>query len=112
MERRLESPAFSMIFCGLVDPPGREAARFAGLVEEDDVAVRVAKPRLAPHPWLVARAMLEREPAPRELLNAIVEIVAFEIDCRRRDDLLFGIDLDGERRAASRLEPRIVRRIV
>ena len=88
------------------------SAGFAGLVEEDDVAVGVAQPRLAPHPRLVARAMLERDPAPRQLLDPFVEVVAFEIDGGRRDDLLLGIDLDREGRPARRLEARIVGRVV
>ena len=81
-------------------PPRREAPRFAGLVEEDDVAVGIAKPGFAPHPGLVARAMLERDAAARQLLDPLVEIVAFEIDRGRRDDLLLGVDLDREGRAA------------
>src|SRR6476469_6424762 len=91
--------------CGkslVFDPPRRETARLARLVEKDDVAVGIAQPRLAPHPRLVARAMLEREPATGELLNPLIEIVAFEIDGRRGDDLFFGVDLDRQGRAASR----------
>src|SRR3569833_743273 len=69
MEARRESPVPSEIFCGCVDPPGRKAARFTGLVQEHDVAVRVAKARLAPHPGLVTRAMLECQAAACELLD-------------------------------------------
>src|SRR6185437_1666416 len=39
-------------------PPRREAAVLARMIEEDDVAVGVAQPRLAPHPGLVTRAVL------------------------------------------------------
>src|SRR5436190_163538 len=53
-------------------PPRREAAGFAGLVEEDGVAGRVAQPRLAPHPGLVARAMLEGNAQARQLVDQSV----------------------------------------
>src|ERR1041385_2495327 len=77
MEPRRESPVGAWGFCGLVlDPPWREAPRFAVLVEEHDIAVRIAQPRLAPHPRLVPRAMFERKAAPRQLLDARVEVVA------------------------------------
>src|SRR5205085_7620777 len=92
-------------------PPRRKAARFSGLVKEDDVAVGIAQPRFAPHPRLVARAMLERNPAPPQLLDALIEIVAFEVDRSGRDDLLFGVDLDRERHSAGSLEASVVRRI-
>src|SRR5690348_13379874 len=88
-------------------PPRRETPSFARLVEEDDVSVRIAQPRLAPHPRLVARAVLEGEPAPCQLLDALVEIVAFEIDRGRRDDLFLGVDLDREGHSARSLEARI-----
>src|SRR6476661_2855222 len=81
---------------GLLHPPGRETARFSSLIEEDDIAIGVAKPRLAPHPRLIAGAVLERNSAPRQLLHPLIQIVAFEIDRRCRDDFLFGIDLDRE----------------
>ena len=77
----------------MLDPPWREAARFAGLVEEDDIAVGIAKPRLAPHPRLVARTMLEGDAGAGQLLDPLVEVVAFEIDRGRRDDALLGVDL-------------------
>src|SRR5690242_3569413 len=51
-------------------PPRREAARFPGLVEEDNVAVGIAEARLPPHPRLVAWPMLERNSAAGELLDA------------------------------------------
>src|SRR4051794_16970539 len=99
--------------CGLLpNSPRREAARLAGLVEEDDVAVGVAQTRLAPHPRLVARAVLEGDAAARELLDAVVEIVAFEINGGRCDDLFFGIDLHRKGRSAGGLEPRIIGRVV
>jgi hypothetical protein len=63
--------------CGLlVHAPRRKAAVLAGLVEENDVAVGIAQPRLAPHPRLIARAVLEREPFAREPLHPLVQIVA------------------------------------
>src|SRR4029078_1647138 len=62
METLSESPVGAHVFCGLVcHPPRREASGLARLVEEDNVPVRIAEPRFAPHPWLVARAMLERQ---------------------------------------------------
>ena len=63
------------------------------------------------HGWLRGPCS-NGDPAPRQLLDALVEIVAFEIDGGRRDDLFLGIDLDRERRAAGGFEPRIVGRIV
>ena len=69
---------------------GGKRRAFAGLVEEDDIAVGVAQPRLAPHPRLVARAMLEGDPVARKLFDPLVEVVAFEIDGGRRDDLSSG----------------------
>src|SRR5438270_13332547 len=77
------------------------------LVEKDDVAVRVAEARLAPHPRLVARAVLERNSAARQLLDSFVEIVALQVDGRGRDDLLVRVDLDRESDAAGGLESRI-----
>ena len=47
-------------------------------------------------------------PLARQLLDPLVEVVAFEIDGGRRDDLLLGVDLDREGRAAGGLEPRII----
>src|SRR4029453_3350173 len=85
-------------------PPGRETARLAGLVEKDDVPVGIAQPRFAPHPRLVARSVLERDPAARKQLDALVEIVALEIDRCRGDDLLFGIDLHRKRSSPGCLE--------
>src|SRR6185369_17636066 len=93
-------------------PPRRKTPRLARLVEEDDVAVGVAQPCFAPHPGLVARAVLKRDPAPREQLDPLVEVVALEIDRGRRDDLLFRVDLDRESDSAGRLEPRIVWRVI
>src|SRR5438270_2852043 len=107
-----ESPVGRRNICGLVHPPRREAAGFAGFVEEDDVAVGIAEARLAPHPRLVAGSMLERDSAPSKLFDAVVEIVAFQINGGGRDDFFFGVDLHREGRSAGRLEPRIVRRIV
>mgnify|MGYP003292400838 CR=1 FL=1 len=65
-----------------LDPPRREAARLARLVEEDDVAVGVAQPRLAPHPRLVARAVLERKAGAGEAFDALVR-AADSHDARR-----------------------------
>src|SRR5689334_2458504 len=55
----------------VVHPPRRITARLARLVKEDDVAVGVAQPRLAPHPRLVARAVLERQSGTRQLLDSL-----------------------------------------
>src|SRR5690349_1942875 len=87
--------------------PRREAARFPGLVEEEDVAVRIAKACLAPHPGLVSRTMLECNSATRKLLHALVEVVALKVDRRRRDDLFLGIDLHRESDPAAGFEPRV-----
>src|SRR3954454_11734798 len=108
MNRLPESPAVESRNCGLIDPPGREAARFAGLVEEDDVARGVAKSRLAPHPRLVAGRVLERNSGSCQPLDLSVEVVAFEIDRRRRGDLLFGIGLDRQSRAPRRFEAGVL----
>src|SRR3954469_12857864 len=78
MERLSESPVGRRNICGLVHPPRREAAGFSSFVEEYDVAVGIAEARLAPHPRLVAGSVLERDSAARELLDPVVEIVAFE----------------------------------
>src|SRR3954447_10660373 len=88
-------------------PPGWEPSCFARLVEEYDVAVRIAKPRLTPHPGLVPWAVLERYAAPCELFDPLVEIIAFQIDGGRRDDLLFRIYLDREGDPACGLKTRI-----
>src|SRR6185369_7198729 len=110
MERLPESPVGASSFCGLVFyPPGREATVLAGLVEEDDVPVGVTKPRLAPHPRLVAGPVLERDAAAGELLDAFVQVVAFKIDCAGRNDLFVGIDLDREGDAAGRFEAGVTR---
>src|SRR5690242_2465293 len=96
--------------CGLfLHSPRWEAAVLPRLVEEDDVAVRVAQPRLAPHPRLVARAMLEGDSAPRQRFDPRVKVVAFEVDGGGGDDLLFGIDLHRERRPTGSLEARVTR---
>src|SRR5689334_8269792 len=95
-----------------IDPPRREPPRFARLVEKDDVDVRVAQPRLAPHPRLVARSMLERNAATRELLDPFVEVVALEIDGGGRDDLFVWVDLHRKRRSAARLEAGVIGWIV
>jgi len=76
----------------------------AGLVEKDDIAVRIAQARLAPHPGLVPGAMFERDSAPSELLDAFVQVVTFEVDRRRRDDFFFGIDLDRKGHTACRFK--------
>ena len=56
--------------------------------------------------------MLEGEAAAGKLLDALVEVVAFQIDGGRGDNLLVGVDLHREGGAARRLEPRIIRRVV
>src|SRR5205085_11522035 len=68
--------------------------------------------RLAPHPRLVARAMFERQPVAGELFDTLVQVVTLEIDCSGGNDLLFGVDLDGQRRSAASFEPRVIGRIV
>src|SRR5438105_12265778 len=52
----------------ILHPPRRKTPRFARFVEKDDVAVGVAEARFAPHPGLIARAVLERDAAAGELL--------------------------------------------
>src|SRR5438270_1077166 len=71
MERLSESPVGHGNICGLVHPPRREAARFAGFVQEDDVAVGVAEAGFAPHPRLVPGSMLEGNSATREVLDPV-----------------------------------------
>ena len=58
------------------------------------------------HGWLRGPCS-NGDSAARELLDALVEVVAFEIDGGGRDDLLFGVDLDREGHSARGLEPRI-----
>src|SRR5690242_255163 len=57
-------------------PPRREAASLTGLVKENDIPVWIAKASLAPHPRLVARAVLEGDSGSGQLLDAFVEIIA------------------------------------
>ena len=67
--------------CGSVDPPRREAARFAGLVEEDDIARRdrAAAPRATSTAGCAGHARTAcRSRASRS--TSRVEVVAFEID--------------------------------
>src|SRR5688572_679563 len=92
------SPVAAAKICGSVHPPRREAAGFAGMVEENDIAVGVAEPRLAPHPRLVARAVLERDPAAREPIDPLVEIVALEIDSGGRRYCFLWVDLNRQGR--------------
>ena len=63
------------------------------------------------HGWLRGPCS-NGDAAARQLLDPLVEVVAFEIDGGRRDDLLFGVDLDREGRPARGFEPRIIGRIV
>ena len=58
------------------------------------------------HGWLRGPCS-NGDPAARQLLDPLVEVVAFEIDCGRGDDLLFGVDLDREGHPARSLEPRV-----
>src|SRR5437763_14552802 len=88
-EPRFSGPAGSRFrgddeMCGLfLNPPRREAAVLAGLVKENDVTVGVAEPRLAPHPRLVARTMLEGDATARQLFDPLVEAAAFKINRAR-----------------------------
>src|SRR3954470_2929833 len=107
-----ESPEARANFCGLVlDPPRREAARFSGLVEKDDVAVGVAQASLAPHPRLVPGPVLERDALTSQLLDPLVEVVAFQIDRGSRHDLLLRIDLHGESGSSAGFESCVIRRV-
>src|SRR5438067_1182877 len=104
MDRLDESPVVAPTICGLLlDAPRREAAILTGLVEKDDVAVGIAQPRLAPHPRLIARPVLEGDAAPRKLLDPRVEIVAFEVDGGGGEYLFVGVDLHRKRDAAGGL---------
>ena len=51
--------------------------------------------------------MLEHQPGAGELLHALVQITAFEVDGAGGGDLLVGIDLDREGRPSPTLEARI-----
>src|SRR5438270_980276 len=106
-EPRFSHPRFRWHdeMCGLLlHPPWRKAAVLAGMIEEDDVAVGIAEPCLAPHPRLVPGTVLERDSAPRQLLDALVEVVTFEIDGGSGGDLLLGVDLDRQGDPSARLE--------
>ena len=59
------------------------------------------------HGWLRGRCS-NGIPIARQLLDPLLEIVALEIDRCRRADRLFGIELDGERHAARRLEASVI----
>src|SRR5690348_6955314 len=89
------------------EPPRREAPRFARMIEEYDVPVGIAKARLAPHPRLVARPVLERNAAACKLLDPFVEIVALEVDGGGGEDLLLGVDLDRQGHSARGFEPGV-----
>src|SRR5215218_8387371 len=104
MDRLNESPDADSQSCGLIDAPGRKAPCFARLVEEDDVARRIAQASLAPHPRLIARSMLEGDAGTCEPLDLRIEIVALEVDGGRGRHLLVLIGLDRESCAARRLE--------
>src|SRR5437762_8034661 len=51
--------------------------------------------------------MLEGDSAARELLDALIEVVAFEVDGRGRDDFFIGVDLHREGNAARGFETGI-----
>src|SRR5690606_27161880 len=58
-------------------------------------------------PGLVARAMFERNAEAGQAVDFGIQVVAFEIDGRRRSDRFLRIGLDRQGGAAARLEPRV-----
>ncbi len=83
--------------------PGRVETVLARVEEADHVPVRVTEPGLAPEPALVDGAVLERVARPFQRGDSGVEIVALEVDGRRRPLRQRTVgELDRERRVAVR----------
>jgi hypothetical protein len=60
--------------------PGREAPRFPRVIQADPVAIRIAKNRLPPQPFLILRILVELDTLLAKFRAGGVEVSAFEVD--------------------------------
>ena len=67
----------------VLDAPGRMAAVFAGVIDADGVARRIAQPRFAPKPALIRGFAFDSDAGALQACDFAVHVLHFEVELRR-----------------------------